>query len=481
MSLTASALPKHDPLVMALEEIGGLLGERLSTGESVRALHARDNSHHAGVLPAAVALPRTADEVAALLSVASRYRVPVIPFGAGSGLEGGAVPVEAGISVDLSLMDLIHEIRPTDMIARVGAGVRRLALNAALKETGLFFPVDPGTDASLGGMAATGASGTNAVRFGTMRENVLGLTVVTADGQIVRTGSLARKSSSGYDLTRLFIGSEGTLGIVTDLILRLHPAPDTVSATAQFETLQGAVETVVDIKRAGIAIGKVELIDAATVAVITRRDAESSLRPAPTLFLEFHGRAAEIEPVAALIEEIADGHGGGLQWARSPAAAQALWGLRRDVLGWARAERSGARAWPTDVCVPVSALAEIVTATGRDVATCPVPAYLVGHVGDGNFHCVFMLREGEEALIQPYAERIALRAIAVGGTVSGEHGIGIGKRGYLEREHGAEAVALMRALKTTLDPHGILNPGKVLPDASPSPFSLKSNETERTA
>lgn len=458
----------------AIADLQRILGQRLSTGDSVRGLHARDNSHHAGRLPVAVVFPETTEEVAAIVRIASRHRIAIVPFGAGSGLEGGAVPVEASISLDTSGLNVLHDIRADDMIARVGAGVRRLAFNAALKETGLFFPVDPGADASLGGMAATGASGTNAVRFGTMGENVLGLTVVTADGKIVRTGSLARKSSSGYDLTRLFVGSEGTLGIITELTLRLHPLPDTVCAHAQFDTLKGAVDAVVDIKRAGIAIGKVELLDAATVAVIDRHSPGSGLRPAPTLFFEFHGRAEEIRPVADMIGDIVAGHSGALVWAEGQAAQQALWVIRRDALGWAKSERAGARAWPTDACVPVSALAEVIPATGKDIAAAPVPAYIVGHVGDGNFHCVFMLRDGEEDIVHAFADRIALRAIAAGGTVSGEHGIGLGKRGYLEREHGPESVALMRALKATLDPDNILNPGKVLPDAGPEHHSLQA-------
>ncbi|MDX3930104.1 MAG: FAD-linked oxidase C-terminal domain-containing protein [Shinella sp.] len=449
----------------AIGDLRAVLGERLSTGESVRALHARDNSHHAARLPDAVAFPRSSEEVGEILRIAARHHVAVVPFGAGSGLEGGAIPLQGGISIDTSGLDRILEIRAGDMIARVGAGVRRLALNAALKDTGLFFPVDPGTDASLGGMAATGASGTNAVRFGTMRENVLGLTVVTADGAVVRTGSLARKSSSGYDLTHLFVGSEGTLGVITEVRLRLHPLPDTVSARARFETLAGAVDAVIDIRRAGISIGKVELLDAATIAVMNRHSPESGLPSAPTLFFEFHGRAEEIRPVADLIAEIVASHEGALIWAEGHAGQQALWNLRRDVLGWAKSERAGARAWPTDVCVPVSALADVVLATDEDIAASPVPAYIVGHVGDGNFHCVFMMRDGEEDIVHAFADRIALRAIEAGGTVSGEHGIGLGKRDYLEREHGAEAVALMRALKATLDPDNILNPGKVLPDA----------------
>ncbi|WP_349434764.1 FAD-linked oxidase C-terminal domain-containing protein [Pararhizobium sp. A13] len=456
-------------LAAALVALKERFGENVVTGASVRDLHARDESHHAAVSPDVVVFAETTQDVADLVLIAARYTVPVVPFGAGSGLEGGAIPVHGGISLDTSRLDGVLEIRPDDMIVRVGAGVRRLALNHALRETGLFFPVDPGADASIGGMVATGASGTNAVRFGTMRENVLGLTVVTADGKIVRTGSLARKSSSGYDLTRLLVGSEGTLGIVTEAILRLHPVPEALSAHAGFATLAGAVAAVTDIKRLGLVIGRVELLDEPLVAVINRRGA-LSLAPLPTLFFEFHGQAEEIGSLSATIAAIVAEHGGtALVWARDRAAAQQLWEIRRVALSWAKAERPGAHSWPSDVCVPISRLAEVILETRADVDRSGLTAYIVGHVGDGNFHCVFMHLPGEVDEVHRLADRIVLCALEAGGTASGEHGVGLGKRAYQELEHGREAVALMRRLKAAFDPHGILNPGKVLPDPADHP------------
>ncbi|WP_377298657.1 FAD-binding oxidoreductase [Rhizobium sp. SGZ-381] len=448
----------------ATAELVSLLGSRALTGASATGLRAGDESHHARHAPNIVVLPQSTEEVAAIVAIAARHRVPITPFGAGSGLEGGAIPVQGGISLDTSRLNEIIEIRRDDMIARVGAGVRRLDLNHALRETGLFFPIDPGANASLGGMASTGASGTNAVRYGVMRENVLGLTVVTADGAIVRTGSLARKSSSGYDLTRLFVGSEGTLGIITEIALRLHPIPDAVSAHAGFATLAGAVQAVIEIKRTGLAIGRVELLDAPLVDVVIRRGS-MALAALPTLFFEFHGQAAEIAAVSEVIAEIVADHGGTpLQWVAPGAATTALWETRRDCLAWAKAERPGAVSWPSDVCVPISRLSEVILETREDVAGSGIPAYIVGHVGDGNFHCVFMHLHEEDEAVRTLSDRIIERALNAGGTVTGEHGVGLGKRHVLEAEHGAAAVALMRSLKITLDPDGILNPGKVLPD-----------------
>lgn len=449
---------------LAIAELKERFGADAQTGQSALSLHAGDESHHHRQSPGVVVYPAATQDVADVVQIAIRHGIPVTPFGAGSGLEGGAIPQAGAISLDTSRLNSIIEIRPDDMIARVGAGVRRLDLNKHLRDTGLFFPVDPGANASIGGMASTGASGTNAVRYGVMRENVLGLTVVTGTGEIVKTGTLARKSSSGYDLTRLFVGSEGTLGFVTEVTLRLHPLPDAKSAHASFETLAGAVEAVTAIKKAGLAIGRVELIDQPLVEVINRHG-ELSLPPLPALFFEFHGYANEIEGLAATIGGLIEESGGTpLVWAETQAAANLLWTTRRDCLAWAKAERPGAHSWPSDVCVPISKLADVILETRNDVATSAIPAYIVGHVGDGNFHCVFMLRDDEEDEVALYADRIVRRALAVGGTASGEHGVGLGKRDFQLEEHGIEAVRLMHAIKATLDPHNILNPGKVLPD-----------------
>lgn len=461
-------LVSHDATELAISELKALLGARASTGISTLDIHAGDESHHNRQRPQVVVSPETTEEVAAIVKIANRYRVPITPFGAGSGLEGGAIPIKGGISLNTVRLDQIVEIRADDMIARVGAGVRRLQLNHALRDTGLFFPVDPGANASIGGMTSTGASGTNAVRYGVMRENVLGLTVVTADGRIVKTGSLARKSSSGYDLTRLFVGSEGTLGIVTEIALRLHPIPDAVSAYAGFATLSGAVNAVIDIKRAGLAIGRVELLDQQLVEVINRHG-EWRLDSLPSLFFEFHGSESEIGALSETIAAIVVEHGGTkLQWPGAGAGTVRLWDTRRDVLAWAGSERPGSTSWPSDVCVPISALADVILATRADVDRSGLTAYIVGHVGDGNFHCVFKYLPEEAERVAQVADRIVARALAFGGTVSGEHGIGLGKRHYLGAEHGANAIALMRSIKSTFDPLGILNPGKVLPDLLPT-------------
>ena len=461
-------IAKQGSVADAIAALQVRFGEAASTGASVRDLHGRDESHHQPFSPDVVVFPASTEEVAEVLAIAARFRVPVTPFGTGSGLEGGAIPHQGGISLSLARLDRILEIRPDDMIARVQAGVRRKSLNRELRDTGLFFPVDPGADASLGGMASTGASGTNAVRYGVMRENVLGLTVVTASGAIVKTGSLARKSSAGYDLTRLFVGSEGTLGVITEATLRLHPIADSVSAHAGFLTLKGAINAVTDIKRMGLSIGRVELIDAATVHAVNREIARSGplkLDPLPTLLFEFQHDLNEADPSTEAVAEIVRSHGGSaLHWMRGADQAQMIWDMRRDAMTWAERERPGARSWSTDTCVPISALADSVLAASADIAASGVPGYIIGHVGDANFHCVFILKPGEEGTVHAIADRIARRAIKAGGTATGEHGVGLGKRDFLAEEHGLPAVAVMRTLKSALDPLNILNPGKVLPD-----------------
>jgi FAD/FMN-containing dehydrogenases len=391
----------------------------------------------------------------------------MVPFGAGSGLEGGAVPAEGGVSIDLGRLDQVVAVNAADMDATVQAGVRRRTLNSLLRDTGLFFPVDPGADATIGGMVATRASGTNAVRFGTMRENVLGLTVVLADGRVIRTGGRARKSASGYDLTRLFVGSEGTLGIVTEVTLRLHPIPEVAAvAVCSFPTLHQAVRTSSEVIQYGIPIGRVELLDDALIEAVLRHTS-LDLVPQPTLFFEFHGGETLAGDIAGQVAEIVAAHGGSrFHWATAPEERERLWEARRDGARWAKQERPGARTWPTDVCVPISALADCIAATKADIASTSVPAYILGHVGDGNFHCAFHVDPddpAELAEVEALSHRLAERAIAAGGTCTGEHGIGIGKRGYLAAEHGDGAVEVMRAIKAALDPFSLLNPGTVLP------------------
>jgi len=353
------------------------------------------------------------------------------------------------------------------MDATVQAGTRRQSLNGLLRDTGLFFPIDPGADATIGGMVATRASGTTAVRFGTMRENVLGLTVVLADGRVLRTGGRARKSSAGYDLTRLFVGSEGTLGIVTEVILRLHPIPEIAAvAVCSFPDLRHAVQAATEVIQFGIPIGRVELLDDDLIKAVLRHSS-LDLAPQPTLFFEFHGDPQVASRIAEQVAEIAGAHQGSkFHWATAPEEREKLWEARRWGTRWARLERPGARTWPTDVCVPISRLADCITATKADLAHSPAPAYILGHVGDGNFHCAFMVdpdNPDELAEVGRLSRRLTERAIAAGGTCTGEHGIGIGKRDCLTAEHGDVAVDVMRAIKATLDPRHLLNPGKVLP------------------
>jgi D-lactate dehydrogenase (cytochrome) len=451
----------------AFDELRTLLGERFSTAQAVRDHHARDESHHAPAAPDAVVFPASTEEVSVVARICHAHRVPMIPFGAGSGLEGAVQAVRGGISIDLSRMDAVLSVNAADMDATVQAGVRRRALNSHLRDTGLFFPVDPGADASIGGMSATRASGTNAVRFGTMRENVMGLTVVLADGEIIKTGGRARKSSAGYDLTRLFVGSEGTLGIITEVTLRLHPIPEsTAVVVASFPSLEAAVGSVVATLQMGLPIGRVELLDEPLVAVIGRHT-NLGLPVNPTLFFEFQGSPAAIAETSGLVREITQDFGAlQFRWAEDADVREKLWDARRLALGWAKSERAGARSWPGDVCVPISALPEVLLETRRDLDTTAIPSFIVGHVGDGNFHCVFMLDPNdpaEEAAVAELNSRMVHRALKAGGTSTGEHGVGLGKRAYLEAEHGAPAVAAMRALKTTFDPYSLLNPGKILP------------------
>ncbi len=450
-----------------LDHLRSLLGERLQTAASVREHHARDESGHPSALPDAVVYAESTDDVAAILGLANRCRLPVVPFGTGTGIEGAAIPVRGGLSLDLSRMNRVLEVNVDDLDARVEAGVTRLALNEAVRGHGLFFPIDPGADASLGGMAATRASGTNAVRYGTMRENVLGLTVVTAAGEVVRTGGRARKSSAGYDLTRLFVGSEGTLGVITEVHLRLYGMPERIAAAVcAFDTLEGAVRSVIETIQAGIPVARIELLDELQMQASIAYSKLEGLQPRPTLFYEFHGSEAGVEEQANAVAAIAEAHGGGaFAWAHRTEERNRLWKARHAAYYAALALAPGSGSLVADVCVPISRLAECVLAAQADARREGLLAAIVGHVGDGNFHVLYLMRdEREREAVGRLHASLVERAIAAGGTCTGEHGIGIGKRRYLEREHGVTAVGLMRALKCTLDPHGILNPGKVLPE-----------------
>jgi D-lactate dehydrogenase (cytochrome) len=449
-----------------LEELRTLLGDRLSTSEAVRDHHSHGESWHAAAPPDAVAYPDTTEEVAAMIRACVAARVPVIPFGMGSSLEGHVNAVDGGISIDLTRMNRVLRISAEDLDVSVQAGLTHRKLNDHLKNTGLMFPVDPGADATLGGMAATRASGTTAVRYGTMRENVLGLTIVLADGQIIRTGGRARKSSSGFDLTRLFVGSEGTLGVITELTLRLHGRPESVSAAVcSFASMQGATASVITTIQLGIPVARIEIIDEQQLEIVNRYS-RTHYAIAPTLFFEFHGISQQsVDEQARAVQEIARDNGAvDFQWATTPEERATLWQARHNVLYATIASRPGGKAWTSDVCVPIAHLAECIVETQQDLAASNLVAPLVGHAGDGNFHLNFVLDPndpGELAEVQALNARLVRRALAMGGTCTGEHGIGMGKMAYLEEEHGSAALDVMRAVKRAIDPDGRMNPGKL--------------------
>jgi D-lactate dehydrogenase (cytochrome) len=457
----------------ALTELRALLGERLSTAADERLRHGVDASYHRPHPPDAVAYPASTEEVSALARICAGHGVPMVPFGAGTSLEGHVAALRGGVAIDLTRMNRVVAVNRADLDATVQAGVTRKQLDAHLAAagTGLFFSVDPGADATLGGMAATRASGTNAVRYGTMRDNVLGLTVVLADGRVIRTGGRARKSAAGYDLTRLFVGSEGTLGVIAELTLRLQPRPEAVSAAVcPFPSLAAAVDTVIATVQAGLPVARVELLDEAQMAAVNRYSG-LAYPVAPTLFFEFHGTPGGVVEQAERVQAIAAAHGAaGFQWATAAEERARLWQARHDAYYAALALRPGARGWPTDVCVPISRLAECVLATQADLVGAPFPVTILGHVGDGNFHVVYVLdpdSPDEVAAATRLNERMVARALAMGGTCTGEHGVGYGKMAQLAAEHGP-ALEVMRALKAALDPRGLLNPGKLFADRVPA-------------
>jgi D-lactate dehydrogenase (cytochrome) len=451
-----------DPVI---EQLRALLGARLSTSAAVREQHGHDESYHPTHAPDAVAFAESTEEVAEIVKICAAHKRPVIPFGTGTSLEGHVAALHGGVSIDVTRMNRILEVNEADLDCRVQPGVTRKQLNEYLRDTGLFFPIDPGADASLGGMAATRASGTNAVRYGTMRETVLGLTVVLADGRVIRTGGRARKSAAGYDLTRLMVGSEGTLGVITELRLRLFGIPEAISAAVcSFATLGGAVDTVITTIQMGIPVARIELLDEVQMDAINRYS-KLDYPVQPTLFLEFHGSAASAAEQAETVQAIAAENGGGdFRWTGRTEERNKLWQARHDAAYACLALRPGAKAWATDVCVPISRLAECILETKSDIEGSPLIAPLVGHVGDGNFHLVFLIDPDEPdelAEAERLNERLVLRALAMGGTCTGEHGIGCGKIDFLVAEHG-EAVSVMRQIKQALDPDNIMNPGKML-------------------
>jgi D-lactate dehydrogenase (cytochrome) len=448
----------------AIEALKALFGDRLSTSPGIRDHHSKDESWHHPHRPDAVVFPDTTEEVAQVVQLCARHRTPVIAYGTGTSLEGNVIPHQGGVVLDLMNMNRILRVSAEDLDATVQARVTRKQLNDYIRDQGLFFPIDPGADASLGGMAATRASGTNAVRYGTMRENVLGLTVVLADGRVIRTSRRARKSAAGYDLTRLFVGSEGTLGIITEVTLRLYGIPEAMAAAVcSFDNIKGAVDTVIQTIQLGIPVARIELLDDVQMDSVNRFS-RLSYPVKDTLFLEFHGTEAGVKEQAQMVQAIASENGGAeFKWAVKPEERSKLWTARHDVTYANKALRPGCEIWATDVCVPISRLAECILETKKDLKQSFLTAPLVGHVGDGNFHLGFLIDRNNPAEIaeaERLNERLVMRALAMDGTCTGEHGIGLGKMKFLIAEHG-EAVAVMRQIKKALDPDNILNPGKI--------------------
>jgi len=455
--------PARDALVADLR---ALAGDRCTTNPTQLEHHSHGESWHDHAAPDVVVFPTSTEDVSAIMKVAARHQAPVIPFGIGSSLEGHVNAFSGGVSIDFSRMTRILAVNADDLDATVEAGVTHRALNKVLNNKGLAFWVDPGADATIGGMAATRASGTTAVRYGTMREAVLGMTVVLADGRVIHTGSRARKSSAGYDLTRLFVGSEGTLGVITEITLRLFGLPEAVSAAVcPFDTMEGAVQTVITTIQLGIPVARIELLDEAQLDAVNRYSKLNCVLK-PTLFFEFHGTSqAAVTESATGVQEIAAENGGrDFQWATTTEERSKLWTARHNAFYAAVALRPGCKPWTTDVCVPISRLAECVLDTRADVERAGILAPLVGHVGDGNFHLIFPMAPDDPAELEKAKQvnaRLITRALAMGGTVSGEHGVGVGKMAYLEAEHG-ESLEVMKAIKRALDPDNRMNPGKMI-------------------
>ena len=468
-----AALPTHalpEIVVRAippamLEALKSRFGDRCSTAAAVREQHGRDESPFPVTPPEAVVFCESTDEVAAVVKLAHEHAVPVIPYGVGSSLEGHLLAVQGGVSVDVSRMTKVVQVNPEDLTVTVEAGVTREQLNAEIRDTGLFFPIDPGANASLGGMAATRASGTNAVRYGTMRENVLGLAVVTASGDVIRTGTRAKKSSAGYDLTRLFVGSEGTLGVMTEVTLKLYPLPEAVSATiCHFPTIAQAVQVTIQLTQIGVPIARCELLDVNAIRAVNKQS-KLTLRESPMLLMEFHGSAASVKEQAETVQMLATEAGGeDFEWASTPEERTRLWTARHKAYFAGMQAHPGSRSVTTDTCVPISRLAENIEASIADADASGLPYYIVGHVGDGNFHLAYLVKEGdaaERAVAEALSEKMVRRAIAMEGTCTGEHGIGLHKMGFLVEEAGQGAVDLMRNVKRALDPKNIMNPGKI--------------------
>lgn len=455
--------PIPDVLLAALES---LFEERFSIAQAMREHHGRDESSYDPMPPDAVVFAQSTEEVATTVKLCNHHRVPIIPYGAGTSLEGHVLALQGGITIDLSQMNRMIAIHAEDLTATVQAGVTRKQLNQEIKDSGLFFPIDPGADATIGGMAATRASGTNAVRYGTMRENTLALTVVTADGRVIKTGTRARKSSAGYDLTRVFVGSEGTLGIITEVTVKLYPQPEAISAAVcSFSSTADAVNTVIRTIQMGVPIARVEFLDENGVKAINAHD-KLGLPEKPLLLFEFHGSPSGVKEQAELVQEIAAEHdASGFEWATRPEDRSRLWAARHNAYFALLQMRPGHRAITTDCCVPISRLAESILETQIDCENHDMVYSIIGHVGDGNFHVLILIDPHDAdgvAKAENINSRMVARAIAMDGTCTGEHGVGLHKMDFLMQEHGEDAIDTMRAIKHALDPGNIMNPGKII-------------------
>ena len=461
----ASKYLRREMPATLLDELKAVLGtERVSTASAVREHHGHDESHFPDALPDAVVFAESTEEVAAIVKACAKHKFPIIPYGTGTSLEGHILAIHGGVTLDLSKMNQVLAVHAEDLDAVVQAGVTRKALNAHIKDTGLFFPIDPGADASIGGMSATRASGTAAVRYGTMKENVLALTVVMADGRIVNTGRRTKKSSAGYDLTRLFVGSEGTLGVITEITVKLYPQPEAMSAAVCcFPNMVAAANTVIQTIQLGVPIARCDFVDPLTVRALNNFS-KTTLQEKPTVFFEFHGTESSVKEQAELVQQIATEHGAQeFQWATKPEDRSKLWQARHDAYFACLQLQPGCRIVSTDVCVPISRLAECLEETEKDITASGRMVPVLGHIGDGNFHlCIIVDPNSETDILaaEQMNERLVKRAIAMEGTCTGEHGIGCGKMEFLTEEHGA-GVDVMRMVKRSMDPDNIMNPGKV--------------------
>ncbi|WP_234266352.1 FAD-binding oxidoreductase [Hydrogenophaga sp. NFH-34] len=461
----APTLRLRETPALVIEALQQRFGAQCSTALAVREQHGRDESIYDVPPPAAVVFAESTQDVADAVALAAQHKVPVIPFGVGSSLEGHLLAVQGGISIDVSRMNQVLSINAEDLTVTVQPGITRKALNEAVKHEGLFFPIDPGADASIGGMTATRASGTNAVRYGTMRENVLALEVVTAQGEAIRTGTRAKKSSAGYDLTRLMVGSEGTLGVITEITLKLYPLPEAISAAiCSFPSIEAAVRTVIQVIQLGVPIARCELIDTNSVRMVNAHS-KLGLREENMLLMEFHGSPASVKEQAETVQEIASEHGGNaFEWATTPEERTRLWTARHNAYFAAIQSKPGCRAISTDTCVPISRLADALLDSVAEADASGLPYFLVGHVGDGNFHFGYLIdpdKPEEYTLAEELNHKLVARALSLEGTCTGEHGVGLHKMDFLRTEAGDGAIQMMRTLKRALDPDNILNPGKI--------------------